>query len=203
MSVSFKDFYLLVDAVDETLDEGKIWDAIKKKLGGDSASDADVAAEVERVKGIDSSDLEKIKKTKASREFKLRQAQRAKEKNSQDQQARSAFNNPNASMAARTAELRTKLDAKPTANLRGAEARAAERNWVQEGQDLTEGLCDFKVTYTDPAGKKKITTMRGRDVREVRRKFGDQFYRMKITSVEPMKAKPKAKPTDIEDDNDE
>lgn len=199
MSVSFKDFYVLVDAVEDTLDEGKIWDAIKKKLGGDKASDVDVAAEVERVKGIDASDLDKIKKTKASHEFKMRQAARAADQKKQD--TASTFDNPKSSLAARTGELKNRLDSKSVSAMRGGERRSVDRQWMQEEVELTEGQCDFKVTYSDVSGKTKNTILRGRDVREIRRKFGDQYYRMKLLSVEPVKAKPqKVQPKTEEDD---
>jgi hypothetical protein len=62
--------------VEAQLDEGKIWDAIKKKLGG-KASDEEIKAEVERLKGLDSDDIKKIKQTAQSRDFHARKKREA------------------------------------------------------------------------------------------------------------------------------
>ena len=69
MTISLRDYITISDAFKEAqLDEGAVWDAIKKKLGG-KASPEETEAELERLKKIAPAEFAKIKaaeKAKAS-----------------------------------------------------------------------------------------------------------------------------------------
>jgi hypothetical protein len=94
--VGFKDYVTIAEAFEEAqLDEGKIWDAIIKKLSGKGITGAEAEAEATRLLG-DKEDLgkkknaniEKIKKTKQSQEFQKRKQDR---ETASARQARASF----------------------------------------------------------------------------------------------------------------
>lgn len=138
MSVSFKDFVLISDAfIAAQLDEGKIWDAIKSKLGG-KASDDEIEAEIERLKKTKGKDVDAIKKTAASKDFHARQAQKAKD----DAEAalvdkrRAQATIPTRAAKDGAEDAKNRLAATSGNKMRAAQGRAAERAWVMgEGKD--------------------------------------------------------------------
>ena len=228
--ISFSDYVVISDAlVEDQLIEGKIWDAIKKKLGG-SASDADIGAEVERLKSLDADDIQKIKATKASRDFHARKAA----------EAAGAVKKPMST----NRSIGTHAGAGTELAARRAQAsrhdKYDDQSWIKEGRiddvkrvgwyvandkgfvvsgpyedksdvpakyrdrdggpfsitqitrlDLSEAK-EFIVTYS-PRGQDttKRTIVTGRDVTDVKRKFADTHYGVKLISAIARKAKAK------------
>jgi hypothetical protein len=189
--LSFKDYVLISNAFVETqLDEGAIWDAIKKKLGGTkNMSDDEIEAEIARLKKLDPGSLEKIKATKASADFHARQAE-AKKK---------AMRGGTVGTQPTRSPGMKKLDAVPTPQLGGGKLRAVERDWAMREEKLAEAL-EFEVTYklrsSDSTEKK--TRIKARDTTDVRRKFADTHYGAKIVLIRPAKVKV-VKPEPVEE----
>lgn len=187
MSVSFKDYVIISTAfADAQLDEGAVWDAIKKKLGGGAAkmTDDEIEAEVERLKGEKEKNLGAIKKTKAAREFEARRAAAAAASAAKKPQ-------PTVSTHAGVQHAKSRLDATSSPNMRAAQSKAAERDWALGEETLTEGRQEYIVSYTMkyPLGNTKVRTAKigGITAVQVRRKFTDTFYGAKILSVVPAK----------------
>ena len=182
MSLSFREYMIVADAFEENqLDENKLVQAVtdyfKKKFGKEPSKD-EVEAEVAKLKGEKEKNLQRIQNTQQYRAWAARKAQREKQQTVGTRPTIGTGPSP--------------LDAKSTPHMRAGELRAAERAWRGEGKDvdgaLVEGMADFIVSYTTRLGggnKTKRTIIRGRDARDVRRKFGDSFYGAKVLSVEP------------------
>lgn len=188
MALSFKEYMIISAAFQENqLDENKLvadvtaW--LKKKFNKEPSKD-EVEKAVGDLKANRGKTMDQIAKTKQSRDFHARRAEMAKKAAT----AQAAGTRPTIG----TVGSASKLDGIPSGQLRAGQARAAERSWVGE-DTLTEGMADFVVSYTTRLGggnKTKRTIIRGRDARDVRRKFGDTFYGAKVLSVEPMKDRP-------------
>lgn len=187
MSISFRDFVIITNAFEDAqLDEGKIWDAIKKKLGG-KASEEDIRSEVERLKGLDSDDMAKIKAARKKRDDAWKRAQQA-----------ASGTRPTISTQAAVNKSKMNLD---NAERRGAyradQQRALERDWVGE-ETLTEGQKEYKVEYEPKiGGAKRIAKIKAVDVTAVKEKFKRDFHGMKLLTVTP--AKPVRKVSKIEE----
>ena len=190
--LSFKDYVLISNAIVEAqLDEGAIWDAIKKKLGGSKQmSDDEIEAEIQRLKKLGPGSIEKIRATKASQDFHARKAADAKAG-----MRGTVGTNPTRSPGMK------KLDAVPTPQLGGGKLRAVERDWAMREGKLTEAV-EFEVTYRLRNGDEatKRTRIKARDTTDVRRKFADTHYGAKIVLIRPAKpkvAKPVAEPEEV------
>jgi oligoribonuclease NrnB/cAMP/cGMP phosphodiesterase (DHH superfamily) len=180
MKMSFRDYVTISDAfIEAQLDEGKIWDAIKAKLGG-KATDDEIEAEIERLKKTDKKDLDKIAKSSASRDFHERKKQAAMAKKPQ---GTIGHEQPAAE------DSRKRLGSMQSKDMRAGHARAAERNWAMgEEIELTEGVQEFVVSYTSAGGGSTMKAkIKGRDIREVRRKFNDSYFKKQILGIEPSK----------------
>lgn len=193
--LSFKDYVLISNAIVEAqLDEGAIWDAIKKKLGGSKQmSDDEIEAEIQRLKKLGPGSIEKIRATKASQDFHARKAADAKAgMRGADARRGTVSTNPTRSPGMK------KLDSIATPNLTAGQARAVERDWAMREGKLTEAA-EFEVTYRLRNGddSPKRTRIKARDTTDVRRKFADTHYGAKIVLIRPAKpkvAKPVAEP---------
>lgn len=177
MALSFRDYITISTAfADAQLDEGKIWDAIKAKLGA-KASDEDVEAELERLKKTDSKDLAKIKTTQASRDAAARKAEREA----------AAAKLPASTGHAGADDARRRLTATKTGNMRAGQSRATERGWALGEETLAEAQ-EFVVSYSlKSSDAVKRCTLKARDVTDVKRKFADTHYGAKLLSVAPAK----------------
>lgn len=175
--VSFSDYIIISNAIVESqVDEGAIWDAIKTKLGG-AASDDQLRAKRDDLKGKEASVTKAISKTrlsKSAQEAELRKAEREK-KDAQWSKTRTAF--AKAPVTSR--------------NDRAGQARGQEHAFAMGESKLAEGQAEFLVTYTSKAGGARGKgRIKGRDARDVRRKFGDLYFGKRLLSVEPVKAEP-------------
>ena len=197
MTVSFRDYVIISDAfVAAQLDEGKIWDAIKAKLGA-KASPEEVEAEIERLKKTKGKDVEKIKQTAASKNFHDRKAAELEKK---------AEREAKKPVGTVQAEIQKKLVAMPSVKLRAAQGKAVERDWVAnmegeelEGEALNEAATEFVVSYTSKGGGSTLRArIKGRDARDVRRKFNDMYFMKRILGIEPARL-PKKKPESVEE----
>ena len=54
-----------------------------------------------------------------------------------------------------------------------------------EAEILKEGQSEFIVAFTSDEDKKEKVTLKGRDAREIRRKFGDLFVGCKLLTIRP------------------
>jgi hypothetical protein len=89
----------------------------------------------------------------------------------------------------------------PSVKLRAAQGRAVERDWVGnmegqelEGEALSEAVTEFVVSYTSKGGGAKLRArIKGRDTREVRRKFNDMYFMKQILGIEPARPAKKVK----------
>ena len=137
MTISLRDYITISDAFKEAqLDEGAVWDAIKKKLGG-KASPEETEAELERLKKIAPAEFAKIKAAekakasttqtkaaaKASADF---HARRALQKEKETTAVKPSGTRPTVSPAA----AKAKFDAMDAKEYRAGHHRAAERAYA-------------------------------------------------------------------------
>lgn len=185
MAISFRDYVLISDAFEANqLEEGKledIWAYVKKKLGG-KATDDKIEKEIERLKLLDKKDIDKIKKTAASRDFHARKAAlaAAPPKARQTQPTISHHSGIEAAKANLAAAHRA-------GKTRAGQNRAGERAWMGEAEQLDEAQ-EFIVTYKLKTGDVAKRWKTGaRDAQQAKRKFNDSHLGAKIVSVEPAK----------------
>lgn len=132
MTISLRDYITISDAFKEAqLDEGAVWDAIKKKLGG-KASPEETEAELQRLKAIAPAEFAKIKAAekakdstvqtkaaaKASAEFHARKAL---------QKSKAATGSIGSKPTSGTSPTKAKFDAMDSKDYRAGHSRAAER----------------------------------------------------------------------------
>ena len=208
MSLSFKEYVTISKAIAENqLDEGFIQDAIeaiKKRLGA-NATDEKIRAEIEKLKkqnptfkkkADDEAAAAKKKdggKTAATSQKSAEQAKKDAEWAAAVKASREGGSAHQAVSTIRTQAARQtqKADRRAGAEWRGQMGADPFESKDQDGIVL-EGQSDFVVTYMNKAGGGRIkATMKGRDVRDIRRKFGDMYFGKKLLSVEPAKAAPK------------
>lgn len=135
MTISLRDYITISDAFKEAqLDEGAVWDAIKKKLGG-KASPEETEAELERLKKIAPAEFAKIK---AAEKAKASTTQtKAAAKASADFHARRALQKEKETTAVKPSGTRptvsaakAKFDAMDAKEYRAGHHRAAERAYA-------------------------------------------------------------------------
>lgn len=182
MALSFKDFILIADAMKEVqLEEGKIDDllAYVKKLLGPKASKEEIDAKVKKLQDADKKDVDKIKKTSASRDFHARKAADAMKPKTRGTVA-TVSHHPDIE------DAKKRMSSMATSKMRAGQLRNSERTWM--GEETLEEAQDFVVTYKlktgDVAKRWKVTA---RDATQAKRKWSDSHLGAKLVSVEPMK----------------
>jgi len=184
MALTFKDYVTIADALlaEDELNEGWMDDAItaiKAKLGG-KMSDAQIKAEIEKVKAKKADAVKKVGQTQQSKDFHARRAAAADKANAA--QAKKPMG---------TVGTGSKLDAMSTSQMRAGQARAVDRNpFAYEG--LNEGLFDVEYTAKNGEGKPKKCQISATDVGAVKEKFKRQYAGWKFVSAKPAKKKPAA-----------
>lgn len=181
MALSFKDYVLISDAMKEIqLEEGKIDDLLAwvKKLLGPKATPEQIEAKLKTLKDVDKKDIEKVKKTLASRDFHARKAVDAAK-------PKPRGTVPTVSHHTGVEDSKKRLAALSTNKMRAGQLRHSERSWM--GEETLEEAQAFVVTYKlktgDVAKRWKVIA---RDAAQAKRKFSDTHYGAKLVSVEPM-----------------
>lgn len=203
--LSFKDYLVISNALNEAeLDEGKIWDAIKKSLGG-SPSDEDIQKELDKAKSAlskTSKTIKTVQKVKSAAEKSAdehkdmlwRAAQfKTKSADMKGSQVASPHGKKN-DRSEMSANNDLAQDLSPAQHSKMAQVRRDQ--WLRrraneeaklnaEAEILKEGQSEFIVAFTSDEDKKEKVTLKGRDAREIRRKFGDLFVGCKLLTIRP------------------
>jgi hypothetical protein len=187
--VTFAEYIIISKAIsDAQLEEGAIWDAIKSKLGKPGDTEDDLKKLKDKETSVSKS-INRVQKTKQQQEFELRKAEREKrdlEKNK--------------ALTARDARLKSmkpgqKPEGEPS-SLRGSQLRSNERKFAMGESTISESK-DFVVTFqVRGTDEQKIWKVKGRDVPDVKHKFGTTHYGAKIITIAPAKIKKPILPKD-------
>lgn len=212
MSLSFRDYVILSAGITEDgqLDEGAIWDKIVSMAKGKSKSKEDLEAEkAELLKKYGGKDGHRnIAAALQKKELDTITAARLRAEVNRMERERKRKELHSSGLDGESDEVKADRERVYNTQSRTARADQAKARAGQQVQDdldldgdpLNEGRQEYVITYKTKVGSKVMRdVVSARDVRDVRRKFSDDYHGMKLLTIAPKKAPRESKRDELEE----